>query len=103
MQTPRHPRYEQAAYEQDTSKSQLWNEMSFIHVLRMIAAGIEEDFDLAEIWPEVDDNDGTSDFLMETDYDHFINCLRFASPAEAIWRLGGLEARQCGGDLDSAT
>ena len=34
-------------YEQDTSKSQLWNEMSFIHVLRMIAAGIEEDYEQA--------------------------------------------------------
>ena len=34
-------------YEQDSSRSQLWNEMSFIHLLRMIAAGIEEHYERA--------------------------------------------------------
>ena len=34
-------------YEQDLRKSQLWNEMSFIHLLRMIAGGIEEYYEQA--------------------------------------------------------
>ena len=31
-------------FEQDKSKSQLWNEMCFIHCLRMIAIGIDDEF-----------------------------------------------------------